>query len=1011
MLNIKSKFEFFRKNNLNYLDSAATTQTPDTVVKAVAQSLKQKGNPSRSSHILAKKNEQAISEARSNIARFIGAKSEEIIFTNNTTDAINTLVESNAHLFAPGDEILIGLSEHHSNMLPYVHIAKEKNLVIKLVDLENGALTLEKIKEKLSYKTKLLAIAHISNVFGIVNEVAEIGEYLKKHHSQILYVIDGTQSVAHIPVDVKKIQADYFVFSGHKMYGPDGIGVMYINEKRHHNLAPIKAGGGTVKNIAITRQNDHDIISPTYFQGLIPLEGGTPNTSNILGLSKAAGFINTIGFDFIQKHEQKLVEKLLSEFSQIPEIEVFPKNTKSARIGLVSFSLKDYSNKELADYLGTQKICLRFGSHCAFPLADYLETETLRVSFGVYTEMEDIDQLIDQIKFFLKKKKGLVVNPHLEELRSSIYYKNSHIVNSFQTIISRIEQSLYGAGDTEIVVMGGHFLAIPDYENNTFWPSIQGMLPEKLYPSLEEFGMTSFPVFTWNMACRIVSHLQNKGYKAKLAIIANDTTGINELRFSENNTDKKTAESYREDLFKKFNDQKGLPDEYIKILKRNKLHLKDIIKDGPRYYFRETTLRANFKKFIGKNKKYFHGLINYEIDRKGADININILDNQHIKTCTFDTFQSKTGGKFCIAEFTQFIAELFGKSKEVHFSYLSERVNKPKSDAKHQVLIALTPAMCNNAVTRAGELYSKTFLQEKGSGSFKFMNIPLGPNSERHLAMGAEMTYISDKDNLEVITVETEPSFIELWKLNEDNLLYDRDAYVDEIKNLFKEKGINKESKILDTCVGPGFLSLDLLKSGYKMATADQSLENVVPFYKDLKEANIDHSVVRSSWLELPHHFNEESFDFLFNRGNTFIYANGGWNTMMEVNEKETLKVMEETLAVYYRLLKPGGYLYIDKFRDSEIPDKKIAGRLKIESTGEEKDIVFYVERKPDKKVRYAQMLLRDKDGNEEGIPNIAYDLSDLEMERLLKKTGFSFEKRNLKSEKHFNVWLAQKPI
>lgn len=1010
MLNIKSKFDFFRRNNINYLDSAATTQVPDVVIRAISDSLKFKGNPGRSSHVTAHKNEQLIDDARSNIARFINAGTDELVFTNNTTDGINTMVNAISHIFSPGDEILVGISEHHSNLLPYIRLAKDKGLNLRLIELDDGVIALDSIKEKISFRTKLVAVAHISNVLGLVNQVESIGSYLKENYSQCIYVIDGTQAIAHIPVDVKKIKSDFYVFSGHKMYGPDGIGVLYVQKNKHHNLKPVRSGGGAVKNIAITRQAETDIVSPEYFQDLSVLEGGTPNVANIIGLSRAVGFINRIGFDEIRKNENFLLSILLTKLSSISEIKLYPKNPDLDRIGVISFSLKNYSTKELSEYLDSQKISVRYGSHCALPLSEELGSETLRISLGVYSNEEDIDQVVDQIMFFIKKKQGLIKNENLEKLRSHVYYKNSYIVNSFDSIISKIEQSLYGIGDTEIVVMGGHFLAIPDYKNNTFYPSIQNITPESLYPMLNEYGMTTFPIFSWGMACRIVSYLQSKGYNAKLSIIANDTTGINELRLSDSNKDSKSAEIYRDELLNIFNSRKGIPEEYLNILKKYNLKLKDIIKDASRYYFRETNLRSNFKKFISKNKKYFRDVIDYKINRKDADINISILDNQHIKTCTFDTFQSKTGGKFCIAELTQFIAELFGKSKDVEFNYLSERVNKSKSKSKHQVLITFTPAMCNNAVIRAGELYTKLFLQEQGVGSFKFFNIPLGPDAQRNLATGTEMTYISDKDNLEIIKVENEPGFIELWKLNEDNLLYDRDLYTEEVQDLFKEKGIEKDSKILDTCVGPGFLSYDLLKLGYDVATSDRDINSVIPFYSDLKDSNIKHSTVISEWLNLESHYKKESFDMMFNRGNAFIYANGGWNENVHVNEKETLSVMEDTLKVYFNLLKRGGYLYIDKFKDSEIPDKKVAGRLQIESSGEEKDIVFYVERKPNEKVRYAQMLLRDKDGNEEGIPNVAYDLSEFEMENLLRKVGFSFEKVDIKSEKHFTVWLAQKP-
>jgi len=171
---------------------------------------------------------------------------------------------------------------------------------------------------------------------------------------------------------------------------------------------------------------------------------------------------------------------------------------------------------------------------------------------------------------------------------------------------------------------------------------------------------------------------------------------------------------------------------------------KDIIENGKEYYFQETILRANFKKFISKNKEYFSGVIDYKVSDKNIDISINILDNQQIKTCNFDTFHSKTGGKFCIVELCEFIAELFGKAPDVSFRYVAEKVKTPKIDSKHKMLVVFTPAMCDNAVTRAGELYTKLFLQEKGIGSFKFFNIPLGPNTKNNLNTGTEMKCISD---------------------------------------------------------------------------------------------------------------------------------------------------------------------------------------------------------------------------------------------------------------------------
>jgi cysteine desulfurase/selenocysteine lyase len=1010
-MEIKSKFEFFRRNNLIYLDSAATTQVPDSVVRSVEQVLNYRGNPSRSAHKVAQKAEDLLIEARENIAKFIGAAANEIVFTGNTTDSVNLAVDAIADHIKPGDEIVIGISEHHSNMLPYLKLTK-RGAKMKIVGLKDGIIDPQEIKSVLTDKTKIVAVGHCSNVLGNINDVEVIGAIVKQKSKDIFYIIDGTQAVAHLPVNVKSIKADFYAFSGHKMYGSDGVGVLYVSEHIHHFLAPVRTGGGTVKNVAVTFQKEGDIISPEYFQSLLVLEGGTPNTSNIVGLSKAVNFIRSVGFDKIRHHELQLLSKLREELKKFDEVVLFGPTESKNKIGLLSFGLKEYSTQELGDYLGRQKICIRYGSHCAFPLAENLGQESLRISFGVYNTEEDVDQIIGEIKFFLDKKKGLIKNPNLEPLRNKIYYKNTAIVNSTQSAIDKIKSAIYNPRETEVLVMGGHFLAIPDMQENRFWPSIKPMLPERLHGLLEEFGMTSFPLFTWEAACKTVAALRKEGIQARLVIVANDTTGINELRLSSANITKRTAESYRDEILQSFKGKRGIPEEYVRIAKKYKLGKKDILKNGTEYFLRETILRANFKKFISSNKKYFSGIIDYtaEVD-ENIDLSINILDNQQIKTCNFETFHSKTGGKFCVVEIAEFIAELFGKPADVDFKYVSAKVLKPKSTAKHKVLVMYSPAMCDNAVVRAGELYAKLFLQEKGEGSFKFFNIPLGPNAERNFAIGAELKYISDKDALEELDVETTPSFAELWRLTEYKLLYDSKAYFEEIENLFEKIGITKKSALLDTCVGPGFLATELLQKGYNLSTADKNPNMVTPFRYTLQELGINHTTTISPWLDLPKHFRSESFELLFNRGNTIVYADGGWNEPYKLDKEKTMQALLDTLIVYRNLLKPGGYLYVDKFRDSEIPDRKVVAQLNIKDMGAQEGIIFSVERRPEENIRVAQLALRDAEGNDRAMLNgMVYDLSEDEMEDLLKQAGFTkIEKLKLKEERHFVVWLAQK--
>lgn len=742
-MEIKNRFPFFRKNNYTYLDSAATTQVPDLVIKSINQTLEFRGNPHRSSHKVSTKNAQLLDEAREVVADFINAKSSEIVFTNNTTDSINLATDSIIHNFTKGDVILVSIAEHHSNLLPYLKTT-HKGAKIKILGLKNGLVDIKEIKKALTKKTKLVAISHCSNVLGNINAVEEIGRLIKTFNKDILYIVDGTQAVAHIPVDVKAMNADFYAFSSHKMYGPDGVGVLYVSEKIQPLINPVRAGGGTVKDVAITTEKDRSIISPDYDNSLTVLEGGTPNTSNIIGLAKAIGFLRSIGWDKIREHEMFLLNKLTSHLSKLENIEIYGPTDINQKIGVISFAVKNFPTKELADYLTSQKICIRYGSHCAFPLSNFLNNETLRISIGVYNTEEDIDVILQEIDLFFKNKSGDIKNPNTEILKNIPYSKRTHIISSKTDILNLIKKSIHSE-DTEVVVMGGHFLAIPDVRDNKFYPSIKDILPTKLHSMLDEFGMTTFPLFTLDIATDIVATLKSEGVKAKMFIVANDTTGINELRQSPANTTDKTADQYRDELLAEFKQTNGLPSIYLKTLTDKGLNLEDVIKYGNELYFRETITRANFKKFISNNKDYFDGIINYQSDDNNIDISINILNNQQIKTCTFDTFNSKTGGKFCIVEVAQILAEIFGVAKNISFNYLNEKVKEPKVTAKNKVFIILSPAMCNNAVISAGELYIKLFLQGKDDGIFKFINIPFGPNGDKNIKTGIEVTEIINK--------------------------------------------------------------------------------------------------------------------------------------------------------------------------------------------------------------------------------------------------------------------------
>jgi cysteine desulfurase / selenocysteine lyase len=1007
MVEIKSKFTFFRSNNIVYLDNAATTQVPDKVIQIVKSSLQNRGNPHRGAHTLATKNEEKIELSRANIARFINCKSEELVFTNNTTDSINLAIDSITELIKKGDEIIIPIGEHHSNLLPFDKLIK-KGAILKTISQKDGFINIEELESKLSSKTKIIALQHCSNVLGNIQNVEKIGRIIKKHNPKIIYFVDGAQAVAHIPVDIKKIKCDFYAFSGHKMYAPSGIGGLYVSKKIWPLISLIRQGGGTISNASIVCSKEKSTLVYDKINSLIGLEGGTPNVEGIIGLSEAVSFIRSIGFEEIVSHEQELLKITTDKLSQIEEIKIIGADDLKKKIGVISFIVKDESVKDIGNYLNKRKIAIRYGSHCAFPLIDDIGGETLRISFGCYNDKEDIERTVQELQFYLDKKKGLIKNKNLEVFRDQPYYLNRLPVNKANNVIRLITNSIIEQNKTEVIIQAGHFLAIPDIETNSFYPSIKPLLPERLYGLLEEFGMTSFPLFTWELGCKIVANLKERNIKAKLLIVGNDTTGINELKNSEINSDKKTAEKYRTEFLNRFGNKK-IPDSYLEILSNYDLTLDDILKFDNQYYTQESLLRGRFKEFISKNKSFFEGMIEYTgVDNK-IDVGVKILDNQEIKTCTFNTFNSKTGGRFCIVEVAQMIAEMFGNAHKYPYKYLHQVVKKPLSTEKEKVFVMLTPEMCNNAVTRGGELYIKLFSSDKELGSFKYFNFQFGPDAEKSLAIGLEGSYLSNKGNLLELEIDNKPDFSTLWKLVEYELLYNIDNYFEEIKLLFNKIKITKKSKILDTCVGPGFLAKELLQTGFNLTTMDKSKKHIKPFLNDIKKLGLDQDVKIGSWLEIPKIFKKESFDFLFNRGNTFIFANGGLLETKDINKPKTLETMKKTLKNYYDSLKLGGYLYIDKYKDSEVPSDKVVAKLKIKETKEIKDVIFHVERNPKEGYRFASIILRDKNGDDSKIFNKVYDLTEDEMETLLQEVGFKVKKINLKSEKHFVVWLAQK--
>lgn len=261
---------------------------------------------------------------------------------------------------------------------------------------------------------------------------------------------------------------------------------------------------------------------------------------------------------------------------------------------------------------------------------------------------------------------------------------------------------------------------------------------------------------------------------------------------------------------------------------------------------------------------------------------------------------------------------------------------------------------------------------------------------------------------MKILYFKTEPTFAELWDACLYNLLYNEQEYTNEVLELFETLKIDTQSKIIDTSAGTGFIALHLREKGFNVDCMDLMQDEIDVFQGKAKEMNVDDSISKLAWLDMFSEFKKESYDFVFCRGNSFVFAPGGWNETQDVNQERCLNEYKKTLQNFYDAMKPGAYLYLDKFKDGEIPHRDTVAKVEIE--GEDiKDLVFYTEIKSEIKERSAAMLLVDQEGNEQGLPNQMYLLENHEVESMLKEIGFTFKRLNLKSDKIFDIWLCKK--
>lgn len=380
--------EVYRKP-LVYFDNTASTQTPRQVVDTVTDMyFHHKANVHRGVHALSQEATSLMEESRRKVKDFIGATSEkEVIFTRGTTESINLVASSYGALLNEGDEVILSVMEHHSNIVPWQLLRDRRGIVIKVVPiLEDGSLDMEAYRSLLSSRTKVVSITHVSNVLGTVNPVREIIRLA--HEAGAVALIDGAQAVAHIPVDVKELDADFYVFSSHKLYGPTGIGVLYGRESLLEKMPPYQGGGEMISHVAF----DHTTFAELPFK----FEAGTPDYVGIAALHTALDYVEKIGLLPIAAHEEKLLAYTTARMLEIPGMRIF--GTASGKSAIISFLIGNahhYDTGMLLDKLG---IAVRTGHHCAQPLMQALGIEgTVRASFALYNTIEECDRFIQAL--------------------------------------------------------------------------------------------------------------------------------------------------------------------------------------------------------------------------------------------------------------------------------------------------------------------------------------------------------------------------------------------------------------------------------------------------------------------------------------------------------------------------------------------------------------------------------------------------------------------------------------
>lgn len=377
---------------LAYLDSTATSQKPKQVIEALDDYYERyNSNVHRGVHTLGSLATDGYEGARETVRRFIHAQYfEEIIFTRGTTAAINLIAHSYGDAnVQDGDEIVVTQMEHHANLVPWQQLAKRKGATLKFIPMtDSGELTLSAVEDTITDKTKIVAVAHVSNVLGTINDIESIAKVAHEHGAII--AVDGAQSVPHMKVDVQALDVDFYSFSGHKMLGPTGVGVLYGKRHLLNEMEPTEFGGDMIDFVDLYDSTWTDL--PTKF------EAGTPLIAQAIGLKAAIEYIEEVGFNAIHEHEAMLTQYAYEQMSQIEGVDIYGPSADK-RAGIITFNLQDVHPHDVATALDTEGVAVRAGHHCAQPLMKWLNvSSTARASFYIYNTKEDIDQLVEGLK-------------------------------------------------------------------------------------------------------------------------------------------------------------------------------------------------------------------------------------------------------------------------------------------------------------------------------------------------------------------------------------------------------------------------------------------------------------------------------------------------------------------------------------------------------------------------------------------------------------------------------------